>query len=759
MATIIGTRPDDDKIYQLSGTPPVWAEFPVQPAFGSLGIGIWGGPNDTIWCHNGKPDYLGGTPKYLFFNGTSWSEYTCPSVSYPPRSIHGSIDGSIVYAGGQGYIHKYSGGVWSVSTTGVNIGTLWCNETGQYIWGTPGPMNGQNIWYSDDYGASWTDVYSQFITDIDAYWSAPFYNVPYASTYSRYLGAIWGISETEVYTTMGYKWTPFLTYTGCAVFKWDGTKWFEVAQRVAGYGFRSYDYGSGAYVRMGLAAGVWKEGDRFVCAGLQGGGVGLEFFRTYEDSNWGETPLYVTGAFSTTDGRCIIGNDGYVVAAYDYSSGNSGVFISDDAFETYTDMTVPWTGINGLQCLTLYGWMVGVPPELQNQAPAPSSTGNSSDTNVYVEVIDPNGDLDASTVDIYINGTLVWTGDSVQPPGCTGLKVPITNGYGYTFSLWEDFDPGSQTVRVVARDTALNELDETYNFTTDPPAGICQNIQWGDFQWGDIQYAQCTGFDITAVAINEYTIRVFFGAVVKQVDPTADDDALNPNNYTLTGGFRQLEVLRASTFNITTVDLTVLEMTDGALYELDILFSPVAPATPEFTGIGVHPRPVSVLNPSAGVLEVYFSEQLLNDSSLGRISSYIIEPQGDAKLLMITGVVVDKNDTSKAVLAFRGGGSTYILSTPGLMDPAGNYCSPPSILFEIGNPEIDELDAVERLFFETDMGPMVLGISELTQRRVEDLAILRAKNEGHLRQFSLIADELDRSGIDRDDRKLKLFKG
>lgn len=398
-------------------------------------------------------------------------------------------------------------------------------------------------------------------------------------------------------------------------------------------------------------------------------------------------------------------------------------------------------------------------PQVQNQTPPPSSSGNASNSDVYLEVVDVDGDLDASTVDIYIDGDLVWTSDSIQPPGYSGFKVPVTNGYAYTISLWEHFDPGSHDVRVVAEDLLANSLDETYSFSTDAPAGICTKVQWGDFQWGAVEWHQCADFIVSAVAINEYTIRVYFGIPVQQVDPTGENDALNPSNYTIGGGFRQLTVLNVSTVNSTTVDLTVLEMTDGASYSLDILFDPIAPELLSFTGFGTHPIVTGVTNDTPGVLEIRFSESMLNDTSLNRASSYLIEPQGDAKLMFPTGVAVDKSDTTKVTLSFIGGGSAYILTAPGLMDVAGNYLVQDGFLFEIVNPTVDELEPTQKLYLDTDMGTMALGVSELSQRRVEDLAILRAKNEGHLRQFSLIADELERSGIDRDDRKLKLFKG
>lgn len=209
-------------------------------------------------------------------------------------------------------------------------------------------------------------------------------------------------------------------------------------------------------------------------------------------------------------------------------------------------------------------------PQVQNQNPSPSSSGNASNSDVYLEVVDVDGDLDASTVDIYIDGALAWTSDSIQPPGYSGFKVPVTNGYGYTISLWEHFDPGSHDVRVVAEDLLANSLDETYSFTTDAPAGICTKVQWGDFQWGEAQWGQCDTLDVLVMAINEYTVRVYYRVNVKQVSSTDTDDALNPSNYDIAGGFRKLDVLGVTTVDSSTVDLTVLEMTNNATYTLTI---------------------------------------------------------------------------------------------------------------------------------------------------------------------------------------------
>lgn len=69
-------------------------------------------------------------------------------------------------------------------------------------------------------------------------------------------------------------------------------------------------------------------------------------------------------------------------------------------------------------------------------------------------------------------------------------------------------------------------------------------------------------------AINEYTIRAYFNRDVKRTDSSALDDATNPLNYALSGGYRELAVLSVAIVDAKTFDLTVLEMTDLADYQL-----------------------------------------------------------------------------------------------------------------------------------------------------------------------------------------------
>lgn len=180
-------------------------------------------------------------------------------------------------------------------------------------------------------------------------------------------------------------------------------------------------------------------------------------------------------------------------------------------------------------------------------------------------------------------------------------------------------------------------------------------------------------------------------------------------------------------------------------------------STKGFTGIGIRPFITNVENPDYGILRVTFSEEMENDRSLTAISSYTVAPIGSSSVVHVTNVL--RLNGTQVQLSFTGGGSAYFASATGLIDIAGNYIIPDQYAFDISLPGIDELLTGDKIFVETDLGAVALTVSSLSQRRIEDLAIQRARNLGHSAQLSLISGALRDSGINRDEQKLKLFKG
>lgn len=298
-------------------------------------------------------------------------------------------------------------------------------------------------------------------------------------------------------------------------------------------------------------------------------------------------------------------------------------------------------------------------------------------------------------------------------------------------------------------------------------------MAWGTQQWGQTQWGyQPAVADLelsSAVATNDYTIRVQYSEAVKQVDQTQADDALNANNYTISGGFRTLRVQQVTAVTTAILDLTVMEMTDGAAYTVAAADTvensggtkTVDPTANEaaFTGIGTRPRVVTVENPSPGVLEIFFSKTMLNSEAISRKTSYTVTATGEGKPVFIKSVSFDKDKT--VTVLFTGGGSVYTLTALGLQDPAGNYLdsSFASYVFDLVNPGVDELFAGDNYQFETNLGAVTLSVNTLSQRNIEDLVLQRARNAGHNEQFRLISEALEDAGINRDETRLKLFKG
>jgi hypothetical protein len=404
-------------------------------------------------------------------------------------------------------------------------------------------------------------------------------------------------------------------------------------------------------------------------------------------------------------------------------------------------------------------------PTLQNQSPAPSDIGVPRTSNVVLEIVDTSGTgINAASVVLTVAGSTAWTGDAAQPGFSVG-KSAVTDGFRYTINPDTDF-PYSTTIQigVVASDNATtpNTLNTSYSFSTVPVTY-------------SFTIASIVGLT-SATPIGYSLIRMKYSTAMKRDDPLADDDATNPSNYLFTGGFRIISARNVEVVSADTFDVTVDEMTDGAAYNVAISTSLIDEGlsktvgeslvddpdadNADFTGLGEPPRLISVTNPAAGILHVDFSEAMNIDNRLLSPGSYAITPVGEAKPILVNSVTASASLPTRTVIGFQGGGSPYTMTITGPIDEAGNPISlNNSVLFNVGKPGVDELFEGEQLYFETDLGAIKFGFTELTQRRIEDLVFLRSQSIGYEEQFKTISESLKEAGINRDDTKLNLFKG
>jgi hypothetical protein len=260
------------------------------------------------------------------------------------------------------------------------------------------------------------------------------------------------------------------------------------------------------------------------------------------------------------------------------------------------------------------------------------------------------------------------------------------------------------------------------------------------------------------------------------VGPTGSDkSATNPSNYTIVGG-SGITITGISPvsnmvfkFSVTSmrdlVAYTVIadgtvESIDGTTIAVALLSDPNADRK-SFVGTADLPRLIQVTNPAVGILNVDFSKAMRRDVPLMTVESYTVVGLGVAKPLFITGVSFDESLPSRVVLSYTGGGSIYRMTIFGIYEFYGNPLDPDnnSAVFELLYPTVDELFSGNQVFMDTNLGAIQLTYNTFSKRRIEDLAIIRAQSIGYSSQFALIADSLKDSGINRDDTRLKLFKG
>lgn len=109
------------------------------------------------------------------------------------------------------------------------------------------------------------------------------------------------------------------------------------------------------------------------------------------------------------------------------------------------------------------------PPIVLNKTPAPNSNGNAPDVLVSMDIVDPDGDLDLSTIFITVEGAPAYAGSGFNSP-FTGPNSAATtttvDGYdGYHFVIDNnDLFSDIVVVRVEAADFTGNSVTDQWSF-------------------------------------------------------------------------------------------------------------------------------------------------------------------------------------------------------------------------------------------------------------------------------------------------------
>jgi hypothetical protein len=118
------------------------------------------------------------------------------------------------------------------------------------------------------------------------------------------------------------------------------------------------------------------------------------------------------------------------------------------------------------------------PPYIEGEFPSPGSTLVLKDTDISFLVVDPDGYIDVSTIDAYVNGTLVCEGGIFYPP-FTGTITPTLSVDGYN---------AYQIVLDRTSDFLSNEIVSVQAYA-DSYGGYTQAIPyWNGFSWNQFSW-------------------------------------------------------------------------------------------------------------------------------------------------------------------------------------------------------------------------------------------------------------------------------
>ncbi len=408
-------------LWILPAAGGTWKLFSPQPIWSDVGQGpkaLFSIDGHIITHDGGRP--TDGIPSNVdeFGHYSPLTESWTYHANQGPQTITVivGVAHNKVWAGGwSGEVFEWDGSIWNL-TLGAPSWFAGGYASGvDDVWFCGGD-GGTEILYHH-FGGGWSgNVFAQIEADVGYYPGMP--------------RGMWGFSPSEVYLA-----TNRANADG-KVFKWDGGSWASLP---------------GGWLNKPLMS-VWGTASNCLWA------LSYNQLRVYFFDGVAWVQQYTYASTSPNSQHCLHGIDNQNV----YAGGDWGG-VAGRVVETVDGSS--W--VNMAQNKTWYGfatWEDFKPPILQSQNPAPGSSGNQVDGPIYLEVVDPTGNLVASSVEIWVNGTSAWIGSSAQL-GFSGTRTPVSNGFGYNFTPEISLSMGVVAVRVYAKDGQGLILDETYAFS------------------------------------------------------------------------------------------------------------------------------------------------------------------------------------------------------------------------------------------------------------------------------------------------------
>jgi phage tail-like protein len=203
---------------------------------------------------------------------------------------------------------------------------------------------------------------------------------------------------------------------------------------------------------------------------------------------------------------------------------------------------------------------------LANRNPEPSEADVPRETDIFVEIHSTGADdVDNTATQVYVNSVLAYDAGVFQAGfngSSSATSAPFTGVRRITIDPTNDFSSEELVaVRVVSQTAVVTDplflIDESYSFTIE------------DFTAPTVS---------SAIAIDEKTIRITFNEAMRASSSSNSDDALNPNNYTITrNNPSTTAAVNPSVVSVTALsdfefDLTAdIELTFGIPYVASVL--------------------------------------------------------------------------------------------------------------------------------------------------------------------------------------------